>query len=171
MSATDGIANGSEPAVPGIGDRAPAFDLPLAGGGRISGAALLGRPFVLWFYPKAGTSACTDEAIAFDAAAAGAPGLVLLGVSRDPVRAIERFAGRHELSVPLASDPDGVAAAAFGCWKQRSMYGRRYMGVERSTFLVDADGIIRGAWRKVSVPGHVAAVMAAAATLEARPQP
>ncbi|MBE7209504.1 MAG: peroxiredoxin [Gluconacetobacter diazotrophicus] len=152
---------------PQIGDRAPDFDLPATGGGRVNSATLRGRPFVLYFYPKADTSACTQEAVAF-----GPLGerIAVVGVSRDPLRAVERFAAKHGIGFPLGSDPDGTAAMAYGCWVEKSMYGRRYMGVERSTFLVDADGVVRGAWRKVTVPGHAAAVETAAAALE-RTQP
>ena len=150
------------------GDAAPDFDLPATGGRRISLAAQRGRPFVLYFYPKADTSGCTREACDFQAVVAGPGGgaLPVLGVSRDPMGAIEAFAARFGLTFPLATDADGGVVEAYGVWTEKSMYGRRYMGIDRSTFLVDGTGRVVQAWRKVKVPGHAGAVLQAAAALQ-----
>ena len=146
-----------------VGDRIPDFDLPGSGGRRIRLAALLGKPFVLYFYPKADTSGCTQEAREFMAASTGH--IPVIGVSRDPIKAVEAFAGKLGLSIILASDEDGSLSDSFGVWVQKSMYGRSFMGIERSSFLVGADGRIAQAWRKVKVPGHATEVMKAAASL------
>lgn len=131
-------------------------------------AAHRGRPLVLWFYPKDDTSGCTSEAKAFSghAAAFRDAGVALLGISRDPPSKHLAFIDKHALTVPLGSDEDGSLTEAFGVWVEKSMYGKRYMGIERATFLLDADGRIVRAWRKVKVPGHVEAVLAAALALE-----
>lgn len=149
------------------GDEAPALSLSANGGRTIDLATLRGRPLVLYFYPKADTSGCTAQARDFQAALPEleAAGTGLVGVSRDPMRPIERFAEKYGLGFPLASDPDGTAAQAYGAWVEKSMYGRRYWGIERSTFLIDRDGRIARCWRKVSVPGHVAEVVRAAQAL------
>lgn len=147
----------------GPGDRVPDFDLP-AGAGRVSRRALKGRAFVLYFYPKDDTSGCTKEALDFTAARAAfdAIGVPVIGVSRDPLAKHAKFREKHGLEVELASDEDGTACERFGVWVEKSMYGRRYMGIERSTFLVGADGRILHAWRKVKVPGHAEEVLARA---------
>ncbi len=145
------------------GDRMPDFDLPADGGRRVRLAALLGKPFVLYFYPKADTSGCTQEAREF--MQASTQGIPVIGVSRDPIKAIEAFAGKLGPGVILASDQDGSLSDQCGVWVQKSMYGRSYFGIERSSFLVGADGRIVQAWRKVKVPNHAAAVMKAAASL------
>lgn len=149
------------------GDAAPAFDLPASGGRGVSLAALKGRPFVLYFYPKADTSGCTREACDFQEALPqlGRLGLDVIGVSRDPMKAIEKFAAKYNLAFPLASDEAGAAAEAYGAWVEKSMYGRKYMGIERSTFLIDRAGRVARLWRKVKVEGHAAAVLAAAQAL------
>lgn len=150
-----------------VGDPLPEFSLPTDGGGTIGTADLKGRPAVIYFYPKDDTSGCTKEAQAFrdtiDAFAAA--GAVVVGVSPDPVAAHDKFKSKHGLNFTLASDADKTLAAAFGVWVEKSMYGRRYMGIERSTFLVGADGIVRQVWRKVKVAGHVDAVLAAVRAL------
>jgi thioredoxin-dependent peroxiredoxin len=148
------------------GDMAPAFEMPATGGRVVSLAALKGKPFVLYFYPKADTPGCTKEACAFQEAlpALGRTGVTVIGVSKDKLPALEKFAAKYGLSFPLASDTTGVAEA-FGTWVEKSMYGRKYMGMERSTFLVDSDGRIAKSWRKVSVTGHAQAVTAAVAAL------
>jgi peroxiredoxin Q/BCP len=160
-------ADAEMPPVVAAGDLALDFDLPASGGRRVTLAGLLGRPFVLYFYPKADTSGCTREACDFQEALGplGASGLAVVGVSRDPVRALDAFAAKFGLEFPLAADIDGSVVAAYGSWVEKSMYGRRYMGIERSTFLVAADGRIVRAWRKVKVPGHAAEVLKAAAAL------
>jgi len=149
------------------GDAAPDFDLPATASRRVRLADLHGKPFVLYFYPKADTSGCTQEARAFqDALDTGSIGATpVIGVSRDTIKAIEAFATKYDLRFPLASDETGTVLEAFGVWVQKSMYGRRYMGIERSTVLVDGDGRVARLWRKVKVPGHVAEVAKAAASL------
>ncbi len=145
------------------GAQAPDFDLPASAGRIVSAASLKGRPYVLYFYPKADTSGCTKEACAFQEALPqlGALGLEVIGVSRDPVRALDKFAAKYGLAFPLASDEGGALTEAYGVWVEKSMYGRKYMGIERSTFLVGEDGRIRRAWPKVKVEGHAAEVLAA----------
>jgi peroxiredoxin Q/BCP len=158
----------AEPAAgPGPGDTAPAFSLPASGGRTVGSAALAGKPYVLYFYPKADTPGCTREACDFNEALTQfrGKGLDIIGVSPDPMKPIDKFAEKYKLDFPLASDTDQALAKAYGVWVEKSMYGRTYMGMERSTFLVRADGKIAQAWRKVSVPGHAAAVLEAAKAL------
>ncbi|MCK8784519.1 peroxiredoxin [Roseomonas sp. NAR14] len=149
------------------GAAAPDFTMAASGGRTVSLAALRGRPFVLYFYPKADTSGCTKEACGFQEALTQFTGLGLdvIGVSPDKLPAIEKFAGKYGLEFPLASDPEHRVAEAYGTWVEKSMYGRKYMGMDRATFLIGADGTVLKAWRKVKVPGHVAAVQAAARAL------
>jgi peroxiredoxin Q/BCP len=151
----------------GEGDMAPDFELPATGGRTVSLAAMTGRPFVLYFYPKADTPGCTKEACAFQEALPqlGRIGLDVIGVSPDKMKPIEKFAEKYDLTFPLASDENKVVAEKYGTWVEKSMYGRKYMGMERSTFLIDAEGRIAKAWRKVSVTGHAAAVLKAAQAL------
>ena len=146
---------------------APDFTLPRDGGGTISLSALRGRPVVLFFYPKDDTEGCTTEAKDFTAAKPhfDAAGIALLGLSPDPVKKHDKFVKKYELGVPLASDESLQTLEAYGVWKEKSMYGRTYMGVERSTVLVDATGRIAEIWRKVKVKGHVEAVLDAAKKL------
>ena len=150
-----------------VGDPVPDFELPASGGRQLRRADLLGRPFVLYFYPKADTSGCTQEARAFQEAldAPRRPAIPVIGISKDTMKAIDAFAAKHDLRFPLASDGSGKLLEAFGVWVQRSMYGRTYMGIERSTFLIDAGGRVARLWRKVKVPGHAAEVMQAATDL------
>lgn len=145
------------------GDRAPAFRLETDDGDEISNAALKGKPFVLYFYPKDDTSGCTKEAIAFsqDRKKFDALGAMVIGVSRDTVSSHKKFRDKYKLNVVLASDPEVETAQTYGTWVEKSMYGRRYMGMERATFLVDEKGIVRRIWRKVKIPGHAAAVLEA----------
>ncbi len=149
------------------GDKAPSFKLATDGGGSISLSELKGRPFVLYFYPKDDTSGCTKEAIGFskDGKKFEKLGVSVIGVSKDSVASHDKFKAKHKLSISLGADPDLKAAEAYGVWVEKSMYGRKYMGMERATFLVDAKGVIREVWRKVKVPGHVEAVLAAAKAL------
>ncbi len=148
---------------PQPGDAAPAFELPASNGRTVSSHALRGRPYVLYFYPKADTSGCTKQALAFQEALPqlGALGVEIVGVSRDPIRALDRFAQKYSLSFPLASDEAGTLTDAYGVWVEKSMYGKKYMGIERSTVLVDATGSIKRFWSKVKVDGHVTEVLAA----------
>ena len=150
------------------GDQAPPFDMPASGGRRVSLAGFRGRPFVLYFYPKADTPGCTREACAFQDALPqlGHIGIEVVGVSRDGIPAIEKFAARYGLEFPLASNQDGTVVEAYGAWVEKSMYGRTYMGIDRSTFLIDASGKIARIWRGVKVPGHAKAVMDAASALQ-----
>ncbi len=149
------------------GDEAPDFSMAATGGRTVSLAAMKGRPFVLYFYPKADTPGCTKEACAFQEAlpALGKIGIEVIGVSKDTMKPIEKFAEKYSLSFPLASDTAGVAEA-YGSWGEKSMYGKTYMGIDRSTFLIDKDGKVAKLWRKVKVPGHADAVMEAAKALD-----
>ncbi|MBN8902633.1 MAG: thioredoxin-dependent thiol peroxidase [Rhodospirillales bacterium] len=149
------------------GDAAPEFELPASGERTVSTAALRGKPFVLYFYPKADTPGCTKEACAFQEALPqlGKLGLDVIGVSPDKIKPIEKFAEKYNLAFPLASDESHAVAEKYGTWVEKSMYGRKYMGMERSTFLVDKDGKIAKVWRKVSVTGHAGDVLKAAQAL------
>ena len=143
------------------------MNLPRDGGGNVSLADLAGKTVVLYFYPKDNTSGCTTEALDFTAlndefTKAGA---VVIGVSPDPVKAHDKFIAKHDLGVILASDEDKSVLEAYGVWKEKSMYGRTYMGVERSTFLIDGSGKIVRIWRKVKVKGHAQAVIEAVRSL------
>jgi peroxiredoxin Q/BCP len=144
------------------GDRAPKLDVT-ATDGRTVNLSHPGHPLVLYFYPKDDTSGCTREAQDFTSLAAdfAKAGALVVGVSRDPMKKHEKFIDKYELKVPLASDEDGRMSDAFGTWVQKSMYGRKYMGMERSTFLIGADGKILKEWRKVKVPGHAEDVLSA----------
>ncbi|MGF1551659.1 MAG: peroxiredoxin [Paracoccaceae bacterium] len=159
MTTTDTTTAATD--APGAGEPARPFVLPASDGRLVSLADLAGHPFVLYFYPKDDTSGCTKEALAFSAAAPdfAALGARVLGVSKDPVAAHERFVAKHGLDLVLLSDADGDVCERYGVWREKSMYGRRFMGIERATFLIDADGTIRRVWRKVRVPGHAEAVL------------
>ncbi|MDE7546629.1 thioredoxin-dependent thiol peroxidase [Acetobacter fabarum] len=150
-----------------VGDKAPAFSMAATGGRTVDSAALKGKPFVLYFYPKADTPGCTKEACGFNEAlqAFEQAGLSVIGVSRDPVKKLEAFAAKYNLTFPLASDEAGHVTEAYGVWVEKSMYGRIYMGIERATFLIDARGNIASIWPKVKVSGHVDAVLAQAQAL------
>ena len=145
------------------GDRAPDLEVTTSDG-RTVNLASPGRPLALYFYPKDDTSGCTREAQDFTTLAGefAQAGAAVVGVSRDPMAKHEKFIGKYDLKVPLASDEDGRISDAFGTWVQKSMYGRKYMGMERSTFLIGADGRVLKAWRKVKVPGHAQEVLDAA---------
>lgn len=147
----------------GIGDLAPDFELPSDRGGSIRLSSLRGRPVVVYFYPKDDTPGCTNEAKDFTAAMAAftAAGATVIGISPDGLAAHAKFRAKYELAVELAADQDKIACEAYGVWVEKSNYGRKYMGVERSTFLVDAEGRIAAIWRKVKVAGHAAAVLEA----------
>ena len=146
-----------------VGDKAPGFTLPADGGGEISLSDFKGKPVVLYFYPKDDTPGCTAEACAFrdsipDFSKVKA---AVIGISRDSVASHDKFKKKFKLPFPLAADEDGKVCEAYGVWTEKSMYGKTYMGIERSTFLVDGKGTIRGVWRKVKVPGHVEEVLEA----------
>lgn len=149
------------------GAKAPAFDLPTDGGGTIALKDLKGSIVVLYFYPKDDTSGCTKEAIAFsgllkDFEKAGA---VVIGVSKDPPATHDKFKAKHKLKIALASDVEAKIIERYGVWVEKTLYGRKYMGIDRSTFLIDRTGVIRKIWRRVKVPGHAEAVLAAAQEL------
>jgi thioredoxin-dependent peroxiredoxin len=150
------------------GDAAPEFELPASCGRTVSRKSMHGKPFVLYFYPKADTPGCTKEACAFQEALPqlGRIGIDVIGVSPDKMRPIEKFAEKYGLRFPLASDETHAVAETFGTWVEKSMYGRKYMGMERSTFLIDKSGKIAKAWRNVSVTNHAAEVLAAAQALK-----
>ena len=145
------------------GDKAPAITVEASDGSTINLAAP-GQPLVLYFYPKDDTSGCTREAQDFTALAPeyAKAGVKVVGVSRDPMKSHDKFIGKYSLAVPLVSDENGRISDAFGTWVQKSMYGRKYMGMERATFLISADGRVLKEWRKVKVPGHAQEVLEAA---------
>ncbi|MEM6897651.1 MAG: thioredoxin-dependent thiol peroxidase [Pseudomonadota bacterium] len=150
-----------------IGDPAPDFTLPRDGGGEITLSALQPKAVVLYFYPKDDTSGCTKEAIAFTEAVGNfdAAGATIVGVSKDPVKKHDKFIAKHELKIPLVSDEESDVCEQYGVWVEKSMYGKKYMGIERATYLIDGSGKIAQIWRKVKVPGHADAVMDAVKAL------
>jgi thioredoxin-dependent peroxiredoxin len=145
------------------GDKAPSITVTATDGSSVN-LASPGQPLVLYFYPKDDTSGCTREAQDFTALAGdyAKAGVMVVGVSRDPMKSHEKFIGKYSLAVSLASDEDGRISEAFGTWVQKSMYGRKYMGMERATFLIGADGRVLRAWHKVKVPKHADEVLNAA---------
>ncbi len=145
------------------GDKAPDFSLPDDAGGKVSLASYRGQLLVVYFYPKDDTSGCTKEAIDFNALRDEfqKAGAAILGVSADSAESHARFKAKHKLDLALGSDPSKAMLAAYGVWVEKSMYGRKYMGIERTTFLIGQDGTIVAAWNKVKVPGHAAEVLAA----------
>jgi peroxiredoxin Q/BCP len=149
------------------GDKAPDFELPTDGGGTFSLSAQRGKLVVVYFYPKDDTSGCTREAIDFSQRNAefDALGVTIVGISPDTPKDHDKFKQKHSLAVILAADEEKRTVGAYGVWVEKSMYGRKYMGVDRSTFLVDREGKIARSWRKVKVPGHVAEVLKAAEEL------
>lgn len=150
-----------------VGDAAPDFDLEADGGSRVTLSALKGRPVVVYFYPKDNTPGCTKEAIAFteQISAFNDLGATIIGISPDTARKHDNFIAKHNLAVRLGADTEKSTAEAYGVWVEKSMYGKKYMGVERATFLVDAEGKIAQIWRKVKVAGHADAVLEAAQAL------
>lgn len=147
----------------GEGDKVPGLKTKLSDGTELD-LSSPGQPLVLYFYPKDDTSGCTKEAQEFTELAGDfeKSGAKVVGVSRDPMKKHEKFIAKYDLKVPLASDENGAISDAFGTWIEKSMYGRKYMGMERSTYLIGADGRIKKAWRKVKVPGHAEEVLRAA---------
>lgn len=152
---------------PVAGGKAPAFTLPRDGGGKVSLKEFKGRDLVLYFYPKADTPGCTKEALAFSRLRAefAKADTAILGVSADPVPSQDKFKSKHKLTIALGSDETKKTLAAYGAWGEKSMYGRRFMGVIRKTFLINASGRIVRVWPKVRVPGHAEEVLSAAAEL------
>ena len=144
-----------------IGKPAPDFTLPADGGGRLRLKDLRGKKVVLYFYPKDATSGCTAEACGFRdrMPELARHGIAVIGVSRDSVASHDKFKSKYGLPFPLASDLDGKVSEAYGTWVEKSMYGRKYLGVDRATFLIDEKGIVRAVWRRVKVPGHVEEVL------------
>ena len=152
-----------------VGNTAPDFTLPRDGGGAITLSALRGHPVVLYFYPKDDTSGCTQEAIEFSALRSQFEmlGATVIGMSPDAVKKHDKFKSKHDLKVDLVADEDKKILEAYGLWVEKSMYGRKYMGVERTTVLIDSDGKIAKVWNKVKVPGHAAEVLEATKALRA----
>ena len=150
-----------------IGDKAPDFTLATDGNGKVTLSKLRGQKVVLYFYPKDDTSGCTAEACGFRDSFPkfGKVEAAVIGISKDSVAAHDKFKKKYELPFTLASDVEGKVCESYGVWVEKSMYGRKYMGIERATFLIDEKGVVRGVWRKVKVPGHVEAVLAAAKAL------
>lgn len=155
------------PPRPSVGERAPDFSLPADDGGTVSLGGLAGKKVVLYFYPKDDTPGCTIEAIAFSAqkAAFEAVGAVVLGVSKDSIDDHCKFKSKHSLSIPLLSDESGEMLEKYGVWVEKNLYGRTYMGIDRTTFLIDGQGIIRKVWPKVRVEGHADEVLEAVKSL------
>ncbi|MFM9864534.1 MAG: peroxiredoxin [Micropepsaceae bacterium] len=149
------------------GGKAPAFTLETDGGKKVSLKDFAGKPIVLYFYPKDDTPGCTKEALDFSASAAAfkKAGAAVIGVSKDSVASHDKFKKKHTLSLILASDPEGEVIESYGSWVEKSMYGRKYMGIDRSTFLIDGKGRLAKIWRKVKVPGHVEEVLAVTKSL------
>ena len=147
----------------GEGDKVPALKVKLSDGSELD-LSSPGQPLVLYFYPKDDTSGCTREAQDFTELAGdfAKAGVKVVGLSRDPMKKHDKFIAKYDLKVPLASDEDGAVSDAFATWVEKSMYGRKYMGMERATYLIGADGRMLKAWRKVKVPGHAAEVLKAA---------
>ena len=152
---------------PAAGSKAPAFDLPTDGGGKLSLKALKGKKVVLYFYPKDDTSGCTREAIDFNALKGDfeKAGAIVVGVSPDSVASHDKFKKKYDLDFALIADVDKSMLEAYGVWVEKSMYGRKYMGVERTTLLIGADGKVARVWSKVKVPGHAQEVLEAAQAL------
>ena len=149
------------------GDTAPDFTLPRDGGGQVTLSALRPKSVVLYFYPKDDTPGCTKEAIAFTAMADlfDKAGAVVVGISKDSAAKHDKFIAKHNLGVILASDEDSDTCEKYGVWGEKSMYGKTFMGIERSTFLIDGSGRVREVWRKVKVDGHAEAVLEAVKSL------
>lgn len=147
-----------------VGDMAPDFKMASDGGGEVSLADLKGRTVILYFYPKDDTPGCTKQACGFRDALAdfSTAKATIIGVSKDSVAKHDKFKAKYDLPFVLGADTDGAVCEAYGTWVEKSMYGRKYMGIERATFLIDGDGVLRGVWRKVKVNGHVDSVLAAA---------
>ncbi|UWQ55455.1 peroxiredoxin [Leisingera caerulea] len=153
--------------MPDVSDPAPSFTLPRSGGGEVTLSSLKGAPVVLFFYPRDDTPGCTKESIAFSEAlqAFADAGAQVFGISKDTVAKHDKFTDKHGLTTPLLSDAEGTVCEDYGVWKEKSMYGKKFWGIERSTFLIDAEGRIARVWRKVKVDGHAAEVLEAVRAL------
>ncbi|UWQ64209.1 peroxiredoxin [Leisingera caerulea] len=153
--------------MPDVSDPAPFFTLPRSGGGEVTLSSLKGAPVVLFFYPRDDTPGCTKESIAFSEAlqAFADAGAQVFGISKDTVAKHDKFTAKHGLTTPLLSDAEGTVCEDYGVWKEKSMYGKKFWGIERSTFLIDAEGRIARVWRKVKVDGHAAEVLEAVRAL------
>jgi peroxiredoxin Q/BCP len=153
--------------MPDTSDPAPDFTLPVTGGGDVTLSKLKGTPVVLFFYPRDDTPGCTKESIGFSESLGDfeAVGAKVFGISRDTMAKHDKFTAKHDLTVPLLSDEEGTVTEAYGVWVEKNMYGKKSMGIERATYLIDADGKIAQVWRKVKVPGHVEAVLEAVRAL------
>jgi peroxiredoxin Q/BCP len=149
------------------GKKAPDFTAPTDGGGKIKLSDLRGRPVILYFYPKDNTSGCTKQACDFrdNLAAFNKAKAQVIGISRDSAKSHDGFKKKFGLTFPLVADEDGKVCEKYGTWVEKSLYGRKYMGIERATFLIDGTGTVRRIWRKVKVPGHIAEVLATAQSL------
>ena len=149
------------------GDKAPAFTLPTDGGGTVSLSKLKGKTVILYFYPKDDTPGCTKEACGFrdNFPKFKKSDAVVIGVSKDSVKRHDNFKAKYKLPFTLAADEDGKVCEAYGVWVEKALYGRKYMGIERATFLIDAKGVVRQVWHKVKVAGHAEEVLAAAKAL------
>jgi peroxiredoxin Q/BCP len=149
------------------GDKAPSFKIASDSGETLSSASLKGAPYVVYFYPKDDTSGCTKQAIGFSESLKKFDkfGVKVIGISKDSLESHAKFRKKHGLKIALGSDPDIKMAKDWGVWGEKTLYGRKYMGMERATFLVDAKGVIAQAWRKVKVPGHTEAVLEAVKAL------
>ncbi len=149
------------------GSPAPDFTLPCAGGGEVTLSSLRPGAVILYFYPRDDTPGCTKQAIAFTEQldAFTAAGATVLGISKDDVDRHERFRDKHDLGVTLLSDAESDVCETYGVYKEKKMYGKTFMGIERSTFLIDGEGVVRAVWRKVKVPGHVDTVLQAVRAL------
>jgi peroxiredoxin Q/BCP len=152
-----------------VGDKAPAFSLKTDGGGKVSLSGLKGQNVVLYFYPKDDTSGCTAEACSFrdNLPKFGKMDAVVIGVSRDSAESHDKFKTKHKLNFALGADDTGKVTEDYGVWVEKSLYGRKYMGIERATFLIDGKGKITAIWRKVKVAGHVEEVLKAVKALDA----
>ncbi|MEX0302414.1 MAG: peroxiredoxin [Leisingera sp.] len=150
-----------------VSDPAPSFTLPRGGGGEVTLSSLEGSAVVLFFYPRDDTPGCTKESIGFSEAlqAFADAGAHVFGISKDTVAKHEKFSAKHDLTTPLLSDAEAAVCEDYGVWKEKNMYGKKHWGIERSTFLIDAEGRIARIWRKVKVDGHVEEVLAAAKSL------
>jgi len=150
-----------------IGNAAPDFSMPTDGGGTIKLSDLKGKKVVLYFYPKDDTPGCTKEACGFNEALPDFSGVdaEIIGVSKDSVKKHDKFKNKYSLDFTLASDEEAGVCEDYGVWVEKSMYGKKYMGIERATFLIDKDGVVQNVWRKVKVPGHVDTVLEAAKAL------
>ncbi len=150
-----------------VGDKAPDFELPTDGNGSVKLSDLAGKPVVIYFYPKDMTPGCTTESCEFRDAEPdfGAVDAQIIGISKDSAERHDKFKAKHDLNFILASDENDTTCEDYGVWKEKNMYGKKFMGIERSTFVIDGDGVIRNAWRKVKVKGHVAEVLEAVKAL------